>query len=95
MHLTRRGREGTQGEICTRKFWFTIIGIGSTPPDQVMKTLCSLKYEFIPQTIKINFDDDLVEIRKNTENWDKCFRIFYVEIIDEDGNFVADVEKVE
>ena len=39
MHLTRRGRGGTQGEICTQRFQFIIIGIEFTPPDQVMKIL--------------------------------------------------------
>ena len=30
MHLTRRGREGTQGDFCTRRFWFTIFK--TSPP---------------------------------------------------------------
>ena len=44
-------------------------------------------------TIKIS-DDDLDEIRRNTENGDKYFSRFFIEIRDTDDELVARCEKV-
>ena len=47
----------------------------------------------VKSVIKVS-DEDLEEIRRNTEKGDKYFSKFYIEIRDEGDDLVANVEKV-